>query len=243
MRLIFFELFNKNKKEKNKMAKQNKKTMQDHQEDALYREVWEEVRIQRFYSFMRANIRAIVASIIIVLSAVVVVQIIRHNNAQNLKAEVLAFESAMAMAAERQFDGAEVMLMRVAQKSSGGMGDLARFRAAQIDFAAGREAAGILKLEDLAKNGATRDFKHLALLKVATHRANDMDAKAFERMLAPALTKRSPFYYTALFLVAMKHASEGENDAARMYANKIISDKGAPGIVAAQAEALVVHLQ
>jgi hypothetical protein len=217
--------------------------MQDHQEDALYREVWEEVRIQRFYQLVRANLRAIIAAAILIISAVVVVQIVRHNNEAKLKTEVLAYESAMAMASERQFEGAEVLLMRMAEKSSGGMGDLARFRAAQIDFMNGREADGIAKLEDLAKHGASKDFKHLALIKIAATKSKTLDAKAFERLLAPLLTKRSPFHYTAMLLVAMKHAEEGNSDAARSYANKIAGDKNAPGVIAAQAEALAVFLQ
>ncbi|MDR0319548.1 MAG: hypothetical protein LBH81_02300 [Rickettsiales bacterium] len=220
-----------------------RKSLQDHQEDALYREVWEEVRIQKFYAALRSNLRLILAAAVIIISAVVVVQIIRHNNEAKLKTEVLAYESAMAMAAERQFEGAEVLLMRMAEKSSGGMGDLARFRAAQIDLANGRESEGIAKLENLAKNGATKDFKHLAVIKIAATKAKTMDAKAFERMLAPLLTKRSPFYFTAMLMVAMKHAEEGNNAQARSYADKIAGDKNAPGIIAAQAEALSVFLQ
>lgn len=220
-----------------------KKTLQEHSEDALYREVWEEVRVQRFYDFMRKNIRIIASAAILVLAAVIVIQIVRHNRAENLKSETLAYESAMALASERQMDGAEVLLMRVAENSVGGMGDLAMFRAAQIDMNAGRNDEGIKKLEKLAKDGASRDFKHLALIKIAVSSAKNTDAKNFERTLAPLMTKRSPFYYTALLLVALRYADDGDAEAARNFAGKIVGDKSAPNVIAAQAEALIVYLQ
>jgi hypothetical protein len=220
-----------------------RKTIHDHQEDALYREVWEEVRIQHFYDFVRDNIKWIFVAAILIIASAVVVQIIRHSNAETQKSEIVAFESAMAMAAERQIDGAEVLLVRMAENSSGGMGDLALYRAAQIATKAGRESDAIAKLESLAKHGATRDFKHLAVIKVALIKSRDLTAKEFERALVPLMTKRSPFYYTALYLVAMRYAEDGDRAAGRKYATKIIDDKSAPLAIAAQAEALAKYLQ
>jgi hypothetical protein len=223
--------------------KKDKKTLQEHQEDALYREVWEEVRVQRFYDFIKTNLRMILAVSILIIASVVVFQIVRHNNAEKLKSETLTYESAMAMAGDRQLEGAEVLLNKLANTSSDGMGDLAGFRAAQIDIQQNRKDDAIAKLEKLAKDGSSRDFKHLAIIKLAVLKDDTATAKDFERMMAPVLSKRSPFYFTGLYLVATKYVSEKNYPVARGFLNKIITDKNAPTVIAAQAEALNANIQ
>jgi hypothetical protein len=217
------------------MTKNNtKKSRPDHAEDALYREVWEEVYAQKAYDFARRHARLLIAAaalILVIVATVVTVQRIKISNALELADD---YESAMTMSPPL----AREALTRLAKKSGGGMGDLALFRAYKLALAGGDRLDAIAKLESLAETGSTRDFRDLALVQLAQLRGDAMTGAEFQNMLAPLLTKRSPFYFTGLLLVAQKYLAEGKRDDARPFLRKITSDADAPATISAAAEML-----
>jgi len=224
--------------ERNKNAKLPKKTLQDHAEDALYMEVTEEVRAQATYDFVKKYARPLIALAVIIVLSVVAYQLIHWHNARAKMASAAAYESAIMMMESGNPAAANEALVRAAKKSSGGMSDLALLSAAKIDIQTGDAMAGMAKLEQLAKSGATRDFRDLATLNLAVMRADEMSAKDFERFMAPLLSKRSPFYYTGLLLVAKKYLAVDDSGSAQIWLDKIISDSDAPSVVMVQAEML-----
>jgi hypothetical protein len=215
--------------------KTNRKTMEEHSEDALYREVWEEMHAQKLYDFIRRNIRYIIAAaalVVISVAGIVTTQRIRRGNAMEMAAN---YESALDMNPELSREA----LSRLAKTSSGGMGDLALFSAYQLALASGDRADALAKLEKLAEGGATRDFRDLALVQLAQLKSDDISADDFQKMLAPLLTKRSPFYYTGLLFVAEKYMAENKVAEARQYIRKITSEPTAPASIAATAEMMM----
>jgi len=211
-----------------------RKTRSDHAEDALYREVWEEVYAQKAYDFARRHARILIAAatlILLIVAAAVLVQRIKQSNALELADD---YESAMTMNPAL----AREALTRLAKKSGGGMGDLALFRAYKLALANGDRLDAISKLESLAEDGATRDFRDLALIQLAQLKGDAMTGAEFQNMLAPLLTKRSPFYFTGLLLVAQKYLATGNRDDARPFLRKITSDADAPATISATAEML-----
>ncbi|MCL2737384.1 MAG: tetratricopeptide repeat protein [Alphaproteobacteria bacterium] len=224
---------------KNKTAvPAQKKTLSDHAEDALYREVNEEVQAQQMYDFIRKYLRVLVAVAALAVVVVVALQLSKAQNAKTLRQSASAYESAIMMLDAGNPVAAREALVRAARSSSGGMADLALFSAARIDLQMGDSDAGVAKLEQLVRNGRTRDFRDLALVKLAMMRAEHMTGRQFEQFLAPVQTKRSPFYYTGMLLVAKKYLSVGEDVAARRWLDRITSDRGAPPSVVAEAEML-----
>ncbi|MDR1826434.1 MAG: tetratricopeptide repeat protein [Rickettsiales bacterium] len=212
-----------------------KKTRSDHAEDALYREVWEEVHAQKIMDFLRRHMRILIAGAVLILTlvaAIVAVRQIKKSNALELAND---YESAMTMNPAL----AREALTRLAKKTSGGMGDLALFRAYQLAIADNDAAGAISRLELLAAEGATRDFRDLSLVQLAQLKGDEMSADEFQKMLAPLLTKRSPFYFTGLLLVAQKYLSEGNRDAARPFLRKIASDGSAPATISGAAQMLL----
>lgn len=214
------------------------KTLQDHAEDALYREISEEVRAQQAYDFVRKHLRMLIVAAIAAVAVVAGAQLLRVHNRSARMDSAAAYESAVAMLDSGNPRAAEEALVRAARKSSGGMADLGLFSAAKVSLRTGDREGGVAKLERLAKDGASRDFRDLALLNLATMKAGDMTAKEFERYMAPLQTKRSPFYYTGLLLVAQKYLAENDTDSARVWLDRITSDKDAPAGIAAEAEML-----
>ncbi|MCL1902062.1 MAG: tetratricopeptide repeat protein [Alphaproteobacteria bacterium] len=227
-------------KEVLKLNKTNepKKTLSDHAEDALYREVNEEVHAQETLNFVKQHARALIVIAVIVLVVVASVQIMRHYNKVAKRNAAMSFETAMMMLDNGNPAAASEALARVAAKSSGGMGDLALFNSARIDLQTGNRDNAVSKFEQLAKNGATRDFRDMAIINLAVLKADSMTPAEFEKFLAPLQTKRSPFYYTGLLFVAQKYLSDNDVTNANVWLDRIITDKDAPAAIAAQAEAL-----
>lgn len=219
----------------NKKIKPAKKTMEEHAEDALYREITEEVHAEKIYSFVKKHTRVLIAGAILVVIMVVAFQLYRNYLSNSANAQAKMFESAIAMRASGNMADADEEFARAAAKVSSGMGDLALWESAIMDLRAGK---GVAKLEELAEDGSTRDFRDLALIKLSAIKGDSMSAKEFEKLLSPVLTEKSPFYYTGMLLVSQKYISTGDKDNANKWLDKIISDKQTPAVILAMAESL-----
>lgn len=210
----------------NKVAKtpEPKKTREDYAEDALYREVWEEVNNDKTQAFIKKYSRHMIIGALVLLIIVTSVQIgVRaHRNAKiavatNYETAVLNMD-ANALAA-------------ISQDSSGATADLALFQSYIIDN-------DVKKLERLASHGATRDFRDLAKMHIVAIQGDKMSAQEVEKYLSGLDTKKSPFYYTSRLIIAQKYLATGDKAAADKWLNVIINDKDAPAVVSATAQSL-----
>lgn len=210
--------------ERNKKVKPIKKTTEEYAEDALYREVWEDVNNEKTQRFLQKYSRHLIAGALAILIAVTAIQLYRHQKHSSTVAAATSYE----MAVDSLDSGA---LAALGQNSSGATADLALFQSWML-------SEDKATLEKLAKNGNTRDFRDLAKLHLAAINGDKMDARAFEKSLSDLNTKSSPYYYNAMLLIAQKYLSVDDRASANIWLDKIINDKAAPSIVAANAEAL-----
>lgn len=207
-----------------KSAKLPKKTREDYAEDALYREVWEEVNNEKTMAFLKRYGRYIIAGAIVILIAATAIQIGVRTHRANKMAIAANYEIAVANADANA-------LANVAENASGATADLALMQAYMLsgDFA---------KLEKLANDGNTRDFRDLARLHVVAARGDEMSGADVEKYLAGMDTKKSPFYYSAALTIAQKYISEGNRSAAAPFLDKITNDADAPASIAGTAAGL-----
>lgn len=210
--------------ERNKNVKVQKKTREEYAEDALYREVWEEVNNEKTQRFVKKYYRYIVAGALIIMIVATAVQIgLRMHSDAKIAAATnyeIAVENADATA-----------LAAIGSNSSGATADLALFQAYMLD-------KDVAKIEQLAQKGNTRDFRDLARLHVVGIRGDKMTARELEKYLAPLNTKSSPYYYMGALTVAQKYLAEGDKATANKWLDKIINDKSAPAAISANATAL-----
>jgi hypothetical protein len=122
-------------------------------------------------------------------------------------------------------------LAALGNNSSSATADLALFQSFLGDH-------DVSKLENLANNGSTRDFRDLAKLHLAGIKGDSMKASEFEKYLSSLNTKSSPFYYNSLLMVAQKYLADGDRKTANIWLDKIISDPDAPTIISGNAQAL-----
>ena len=210
--------------ERNKKAKTPVKTREEHAEDALYREVWEEVNNEKTLKFIKKYSRHIFIAAFCIMIVVTGIQI----GVRTYRANKLAMARNYEVAIENIDANA---LAGVANNASGATADLALFQSYLLD-------KDINKLEQLANKGNSRDFRDLARLHIVTIRGDHMTGAQVEEYLADLDTENSPFYYTAAMTVAQKYLSENNRDAANKWLDKIINDKNAPAAIAGNAQIL-----
>ena len=210
--------------ERNKKVKAPQKTYAEHAQDALYREVWEEVSNEKTIQFIKKYQKHIMAVALGILIVVTGIQIGVRTYRANKMATAVAYETALT--------GADAnALAALANNTSGATGDLALFQAYLLD-------KDIKKLEDLAENGDSRDFRDLAKLHIAGIRGDEMSARDIEKYLSDLNTKSSPYYYSAALLIAQKYLADGNTDVANKWLDKIINDSNAPSVISGTAQSL-----
>ena len=170
--------------ERNKNIKTPKKTRAEYAEDALYREVWEEVNNEKTLRFIKKYSKHILAAALIVLIIATGIQIGARTYQANRIATAVAYETALINVDANA-------LAALADSSSGATSDLALFQSYLLD-------KDINKLETLAQEGNTRDFRDLAKLHIVGIRGNDISGKDMEEYLSDMNTKKSPFYYCCI---------------------------------------------
>ena len=209
---------------KKNLKKPVQKTREEYAQDALYREVWEDVSHEKTEQFLKKYWRYIVAAALALMIVVCAIQIgVRmHNSARMNRA--IVYEDAIANVDANA-------LANFAKDTSGATSDLALFQAYMID-------KDVAKLETLAEHGHTRDFKDLARLHLATINGDKMVADEFEKYMSDMNTKKSPFFYTARLMVAQKYLSVGDKEKADKILDVIINDKNAPASISATAQTL-----
>lgn len=210
--------------ERNKKVKAPQKTRQEYAEDALYREVWEDVNNEKTLQFIKKYSRHIIGIALVVLIIATGIQI----GVRTYRANKIATATAYEMAVENTDANA---LAALADNASGATADLALFNAYMID----QDAA---KIEKLATSGNTRDFRDLAKLHVIGLRGDEMSAADVEKYLSDLNTTDSPFYYTAMLTIAQKYLSSGDSENANKWLDKIINDPNAPAVISGNAAAL-----
>lgn len=210
-------------KNKNKLP-EPKKSQEDYAEEALYREVWEDVNNEKTMAFLKKYSKILISFAVAVVVITVGIQLVRHNN----KAARLATAEGYEIAIENA-DGRA--LAALSKNSSGATADLAMFQSFMSD-------GDVSKLETLAKDGSSRDFRDLAKLHLAGIKGDKMTGSELEKFLSDLNTSSSPFYYNSMLLVAEKYLSEGNKDAANKWLDKIISEKDAPAVISATAQTL-----
>ena len=210
--------------ERNKQIKAPKKTRAEHMEDALYREVWEDVNNEKTLQFIKKYSKHITVVVLLIMIAATSVQL----GLRTYRANKIATATAYEMAIENMDANA---LAALADDTSGATADLALFQSYLLD-------KDVAKLEKLASDGNTRDFRDLARLHIVGIRGDDMSADEMKKFLGNMDDKSSPFYYTTRITLAQKYLASGNKDAAVEILDALIGDKNTPSAIAATAATL-----
>lgn len=203
-----------------------KKTREDYAQDALYREVWEDVNNEKTIAFFKKYAKQMIGGALLILIIVAGYQIgVRAYRSKQM---------VMAVNYETALDQTDInALASIGTSGSGANADLALFQSYAL-----APTKDITKLETLAEHGNTRDFRDLARLHVVGARGDKMTAAEVEKYLSDLNTKSSPFYYTAMLTIAQKYLAQGDTDTANKWLDKILSDSDCPPEISGTAQTL-----
>lgn len=210
--------------ERNKKVKTPKKTRAEHMQDALYREVWEDVNNEKTMQFIKKYSKHIMIAAFVIMIIATGIQIGVRTHRANKIATATAYEVAIENADANA-------LAALSDNASGATADLALFQAYLLDN-------DVNKLEKLANDGNTPDFRDLARLHVVGIRGDEMSADEMTKYLSDMDSKSSPFYYTARITLAQKYLTSGDTAAANKILDDLIADKNTPSTIAATAASL-----
>lgn len=210
--------------ERNKKVKTPQKTRAEHMQDALYREVWEDVNNEKTMQFIKKYSKHIMIAAFVIMIIATGIQIGVRTHRANKIATATAYEMAIENADANA-------LAALSDNASGATADLALFQAYLLDN-------DVNKLEKLANDGNTPDFRDLARLHVVGIRGDDMSADEMKKYLSGMDSKSSPFYYTARITLAQKYLTSGDTAAANKILDDLIADKNTPSTIAATAASL-----
>lgn len=210
--------------ERNKKVKAPKKTYAEHMQDALYREVWEDVNNEKTMQFIKKYSKHIMVAAFVIMIIATGIQI----GVRTYRANKIATAAAYEMAIENRDANA---LAALSDNASGATADLALFQAYLLDN-------DVNKLEKLANDGNTPDFRDLARLHVVGIRGDEMSADEMKKYLSGMDSKSSPFYYTARITLAQKYLTSGDMATANKILDDLIADKNTPSTIAATAASL-----
>ena len=206
------------------LKKPVQKTREEYAEDALYREVWEDVNNEKTQQFVKKYWKYILGAVIAIMLVVSGIQIGRRMYYASKLATASVYETAL-------INGDAGALANLAKNNKGATADLAMFQSYLID-------KDIKKLESLATQAHTRDFKDLAKLHLASIMGDKMNGAEFEQYLSDMNTKKSPFYYTSRLMIAQKYLADGNREMANKFLDVIINDTDAPESVLLSAQML-----
>lgn len=210
--------------ENRKKMKQPKKTREEYAEDALYREVWEDVNNEKTMRFLKKYQNYIIGAVAGIIIVVAGIQIGVKTLHDRKIASAINYEDAISSVNANA-------LASIGKNTSGATADLALFQSYMLNN-------DVENLKYLAEHGKTRDYRDLARLHVVSLTGDDMDAVALEKYLSPLNTKSSPFYYTSRLMVAQKYLAAGDRDNANKWLDKIIGDENAPASILTAAQTL-----
>ncbi|MBF0248322.1 MAG: tetratricopeptide repeat protein [Alphaproteobacteria bacterium] len=219
--------------------------MADHTEDALIREVDDELREEQMRLLWQRYGGLVVGAAILLVVVVAGYQAWRQYDVSNRMAEGERFHAAMTLADTGDVTGAKAALAALTSDASSGYGLLAEFKQAAL-LADGGDAAGAAALyqkiaRDAAGNAPLSGLAGIlgALIEI---NAGGYDPKSMEFRLSTLADDTHPYRHTARELLALVALDAGETDKARGLFETLSADAQAPAGLRERAQKLLQQI-
>ncbi|MEK9671029.1 MAG: tetratricopeptide repeat protein [Rhodospirillaceae bacterium] len=204
--------------------------MADHSDDALIREIDDEIRQEQFQKAWNRYGKIVIAAAVLIVVGVAGYQIWRNYDLSTRRQLGDQFARAQHQLIAGNGDAATQTFKSLAA-GGGGYGLLARFQAARLMADRGDAAGALQAYRAIRVDGGAPDlYKDLAdLLAVSLElNAGDADTAALETRLARLAVAGNPWRLTALELQAALALKKGDKTAARAVYEALSKDAGAP---------------
>jgi hypothetical protein len=211
---------------------------QAHQ-DALFREVDEDLRHEQFAKLWKAYGGYVVAAALAIVLGVAGYQLWRNYDIRTREEKGAAYARAMAAVEAGRLDEAAKGFADLAARG-GGYGVLARLQEAALKDKRGDRAGAVALYRALAEDGsADRVLRDLATLRAALVEMDDSDPAAIARRVGELAVDGNPWRASAREILAALAFKAGDREKARALYAQVADDPEAPdGLRARAAEML-----
>lgn len=219
--------------------------MADQIEDALIREVNDELREEQMHKLWQRYGGYVVGAAILVVAIVAGYQGWKHYITTTRQEEGAQFEAATELARAGDTDAAIAAFATLSADAATGYGVLAQFRAATLKAESGDSAGAAALYAQIAKdNAADPAIGGLAnvLGAMVEMNAGGYDPAAMKLRLEALTGAGSPYRHSARELLALVELDSGNADAARALLEQLSADATAPQAMAQRAGELAQSL-
>jgi hypothetical protein len=208
--------------------------------DDIIREIDDDLRADRYKRLWQRYQNYVYGAAVLAVLAVAGYEFWQQRQQAARAAEGARYAAASDLADRGDLAGADQALVALGRDAGPGYATLARLYDADL-LAKKGDIDGALRLYDaIAKDGdVDRQFRDLALLLGAAHRADREDPATLAQRLQPVLADDSPWRFSARELVGVAALHAGNAAEARANLTRLADDAAAPpGIRGRAAELL-----
>ncbi|MHA1549924.1 MAG: tetratricopeptide repeat protein [Alphaproteobacteria bacterium] len=204
------------------MAKKQK-TKQDHEEDALIKEVWEGVREEKVVAFLKDNWKHMAFGLAVFLIVLSGIKIIKNMNFKSALKESALIERVLSRSTLTEKERL-AFLKTLSETGSTGYQGVSVLMQADKALKEGRkqEALEILKTVDVEKE----EMKNLVAIKLSLIEMDKLSFDEFEERLDD-ISDGDAFYYFSQLLLGFK-AMETKHPEAKEIFENLIDDEATP---------------
>ncbi len=222
------------------MFKKSKKAEDILIQDALLKEVSEDIKNDKMKDLWEQYGLFIIIFIALALTAAVSFETFRNWSKKRDQEISNAYAVAISLQNQGRFDESMKILQNLAGRS-GLYADIAKLQIANVYFEQNKPQEGIKVLEQLvSERGVSRQMKDIAALKLAAYKLdNNAPAQEVESLLKPLTENNNGSYNVARELLAMLYIRDGNMDKAKAEYEMIIASATSSDALKSRAQDMV----
>ena len=208
-------------------------------EDALLREVVDDVKNEQLQQIWNKYGLSIIIGIALILTAALSYESLKNWQEKNQQKLSNAYSVALSLQGQGRLDESLEVYGTLAEKASGIYADLAKLQIANIYTDQGKNEDAAAILNTLAQDASAQQMRHIAALKLASYKIDvGAPAQEIEALLQPVLTDETQTD-VAKELSAMLDIREKNLDAAKAKYAEIAVSATASGTLKARAQDMI----
>lgn len=208
-------------------------------EDALLREVVDDVKNEQLQQIWNKYGLSIIIGIALILTAALSYESLKNWQEKNQQKLSNAYSVALSLQGQGRLDESLEVYGTLAEKASGIYADLAKLQIANIYTDQGKNEDAAVILNTLAQDASAQQMRHIAALKLASYKIDaGAPAQEIEALLQPVLTDETQTD-VAKELSAMLDIREKNLDAAKAKYAEIAVSATASDTLKARAQDMI----
>lgn len=208
-------------------------------EDALLREVVDDVKAEQLQQIWNKYGLSIIIGIALILTAALSYESLKNWQEKNQQKLSNAYSVGLSLQGQGRLDESLEVYGALAEKSSGIYADLAKLQIANIYLDQGKTEDAASILGTLIKNASAEQMRHIAALKLASYKIDSgAPAQEIEALLQPVLTDETQTD-VAKELSAMLDLRENNLEAAKAKYAEISASSTASDTLKARAQDMI----